>query len=185
MPHIKVIEPQQAEGKLAEAYEELVRERGKVSNVLSIHSLLPETMKSHLDFYMSVMFSKTRLRRAEKEMIAVVVSTVNECEYCINHHAEALRHYWKEDAKVKKLISELTFDDAGERELALIRYAEKLTKTPASVSVADTEELREQGFSDEDILSVNMITGYFNFVNRMVLGLGVELNEEEMKGYKY
>jgi len=47
------------------------------------------------------------------------------------------------------------------------------------------ERLRQAGFSDEDILSINLIVSYFNFVNRIALGLGVEFSEAEVRGYNY
>ena len=99
MPWIKEIEANEAEGKLKEVYDDLTKNRGKVSNIMKIHSLDPETMSHHLDMYMSIMFSKSGLKREEKELVAVVVSALNNCTYCINHHAEALNHYWKDDEK--------------------------------------------------------------------------------------
>ena len=71
----------------------MVSEKGKLSNILKIHSLLPKTMITHLDFYMSIMFDKEGIRRADAELIATVVSAANKCDYCVNHHAEALKFY--------------------------------------------------------------------------------------------
>lgn len=70
---------------------------------------MPDTMVKHLDLYLSIMFSKTNLTREEKEILAVVVSKNNNCDYCVNHHAEALNHYWKDSERLKNFIS--TLDD--------------------------------------------------------------------------
>ena len=185
MPWIKEIDVNDAEGKLKEYYEELVKNRGKVSNILKIQSLNPDSMKEHLDLYMSIMFSKSGLKRDEREMIAVVVSSLNVCEYCINHHAEALNHYWKDDEKIQKLIKDFRHLDLSGKQKTMLEYSEKLTLTPSEVNEEDISNLREVGFTDENILNINLIVSYFNFVNRIALGLGVEFNEEEMKGYKY
>jgi uncharacterized protein YciW len=67
----------------------------------------------------------------------------------------------------------------------MLNYAVKLTINPSELHLKDIEELRQVGFSDTDILSVNLITSYFNFVNRIALGLGVKSSEEEAEGYKY
>ena len=67
----------------------------------------------------------------------------------------------------------------------MLEYAIKLTKMPDKIEKSDIDKLRNSGFSDEDILNINLICCYFNFVNRIALGLGVELSEEEIKGYKY
>ena len=61
----------------------------------------------------------------------------------------------------------------------------KLTKTPYEVNKEDVEELQKSGFTDENILNINLITSYFNFVNRIALGLGVEFSEDANIGYKY
>ena len=67
----------------------------------------------------------------------------------------------------------------------MINYIYKLTKKPYKISKKNIENLRMNDFSDEDILDINLIVSYFNFVNRIVLGLGVECNDEDIKGYKY
>jgi alkylhydroperoxidase family enzyme len=67
----------------------------------------------------------------------------------------------------------------------MLKYAVKLTKNPSELSLKDIEELRQAGFKDTDILNINLITSYFNLVNRIALGLGVKSSQEEAKGYKY
>jgi len=66
----------------------------------------------------------------------------------------------------------------------MLEYAVKLTKTPERINQKDVDVLRKLSFSDEDILNINLIVGYFNFVNRIALGLGVESTPEEARGYK-
>ena len=65
-----------------------------------------------------------------------------------------------------------------------MRHADKLTTAPEAMTESDLGELRAVGLSDRDILDVTLITAYFNFVNRIALGLGVEFNEDELKGYR-
>lgn len=60
-------------------------------------------------------------------------------------------------------------------EMAILNYAVKLTKTPWDMQEDDVDRLRQEGLSDSAILDVNQITGYYNFVNRLAAGLGVEL----------
>ena len=185
MPHIKTVEVNEAAGELKDIYSKVVGERGKLSNILKIHSLLPKTMITHLDFYMSIMFNKAGIRRADAELIATVVSAANKCEYCVNHHAEALKSYWKDDEKVKQAAEDFRKLDLTEKQNAMLEFAEKLTLHPGEMKEDDVKSLREIGFGDEEILSITLITNYFNFVNRVANGLGVDFSEEEMKGYKY
>jgi uncharacterized protein YciW len=65
-----------------------------------------------------------------------------------------------------------------------VRHAEKLTNAPGAMTESDLGELRAVGLSDRDILDVSLITAYFNFVNRLALGLGVDYNDDELGGYQ-
>ena len=185
MPWIKEIEENEAEGKLKEAYDGLTKNRGKISNIMKIHSLDPDTMQHHLDMYMSIMFSNSTVSREERELIAVVVSALNNCVYCINHHAEALNHYWKDKSKINILVSDYKDINFPIKTLAILNYAEKLTLTPSMVNEYDVQNLRIHDLNDEDILNINLVISYFNFVNRIANGLGVKFSEEEVKGYNY
>ncbi|MFC2119516.1 hypothetical protein ACFLQ4_00455 [Bacteroidota bacterium] len=75
--------------------------------------------------------------------------------------------------------------DLTEKQKAMLEFAEKLTLYPGKMEEDDVKSLRENGFSDEEILSITLITNYFNFVNRVANALGVDFSEEEIKGYKY
>ena len=72
-----------------------------------------------------------------------------------------------------------------EKTRKMLEYVVKLTKTPSAVTQDDIKILRQHEFSDEDILSINLITSYFNLVNRIASGLGVEFTPDEIRGYKY
>lgn len=118
-------------------------------------------------------------------MIAIVVSVVNKCEYCIRHHAEALNYYWKDTEKLQKFINDYKSTKLSPEINILLDYAHKLTSFPNSISQKTIDDLKTFNWNDEDILLVDPIISYFNFVNRIALGLGVESSEDEVKGYKY
>jgi uncharacterized peroxidase-related enzyme len=185
MPWIRVIDEPEAEGPLKQIYDEIKRTRGKVANILKVHSLRPDALKAHLDFYLTLMFTPGGLRRLERELLATVVSVLNGCAYCTRHHAEALNFYWKDAERLQGLIEDYTQVELPERERAMVTYAAKLTRSPAEMSESDVQTLRQAGLSDEEILQVALIVGYFNFVNRVADGLGVEFSEDEVRGYKY
>ena len=183
MSWIEEIEESEAGGKLAQIYGELIEKRGKVANILKVHSLNPAAMANHLDLYMTLMFGKSGLSRAEREAIAVVVSATNDCAYCVNHHAEALGHYIKGDV-LNSLVEADGLESLEPRLSNIVRHAEKLTSAPGAMTESDLGELRAVGLTDKDILDITLIVGYFNFVNRIALGLGVVYSEEEVAGYK-
>ena len=183
MSWINEIEVSEADGKLAASYAALIKQRGKVSNILKVHSLNPDAMNSHLDLYMTIMFGKSGLSRLEREAIAVVVSANNECDYCVNHHAEALRRYLKDEETVGLLMTADGLETLEPRLSNIVRHAEKLTMAPGAMTESDLGELRAEGLSDDDILDLTLIVGYFNFVNRIAMGLGVSFSEDELSGY--
>jgi uncharacterized peroxidase-related enzyme len=184
MSWIEEVEVSEADGKLAATYAALIKQRGKVSNILKVHSLNPDALEAHLDLYMTIMFGKSGLSRAEREAIAVVVSAGNDCEYCVNHHAEALRRYIKDEEIISLLMSADGLETLEPRLSNIVRHAEKLTTAPGAMTEVDLGELRAEGLSDADILDITLIVGYFNFVNRIAVGLGVTFSDDELSGYR-
>ncbi len=185
MAYIKTIEPEQAEGQLTEIYDNLVETRGKIAEVHKIQSLNPEALIAHMELYMTFMFGKSPLRRYQREMLGVVTSAANRCAYCINHHEQALLAYWKDEERTGKLAKNRSEMNLSETDRLLCNFAEKLTLNREQNYSKDVKRLKEAGIEDRAILDAVQVIAYFNFVNRMVLGLGVEFSEEEMKGYKY
>lgn len=184
MSWIRSVPEGEATGRLAEVYQDIVRRRGKLSNIMRVQSLQPDAMEAHLDLYMALMFRKGGLSRAERELLAVVVSVENGCEYCTVHHASALEAWWKDPERVERLRADPGDAGLSVREGALVEYALALTRNPSAVDQTRVGRLREAGLPDEEILQANMIVAYFNFVNRIAEGLGVEVTPEEAEGYK-
>lgn len=186
MPRIQVIQPEEAEGELKTIYDELIKSRGKLAEIHKIQSLNHVTIRSHMALYMDIMFAVSPLNRAKRELLAVVVSVTNKCEYCTKHHSEALMNYWKDEEKLKSLIREKYSEVLSEEELILAEYAKHLTLDPSSTSIdQNVIGLKDFGFSDRAILDIHLVIAYFNFVNRLVLGLGVGLEGEGAGGYNY
>lgn len=186
MAYIDIIEPEDATGTLREIYQNLQEERGKLAQIHKIQSLNPESIRSHMDLYMTLMFKHSPLSRPQREMIAVVVSAVNGCEYCQLHHQEALNHYWKDRSKVEQLREDYTTLELEDKNRQLCQLAVSLTKNPDQIDEStDISPLKESGLSDRAILDTVLVISYFNFVNRVVEGLGVETDENEASGYKY
>ena len=81
MPWIKVIEPKDATGELKQEYDEAVQRAGKVFNILKVQSLNPAALRASIQMYRATMFGPSALSRAEREMLATVVSWANHCFY--------------------------------------------------------------------------------------------------------
>ena len=184
-PFIQVIQHEEAEGQLKEIYDDLVKSRGKLAEIHKIQSLNPEGILRHMDLYMTIMYGKSPLRRYQREMIAVVVSLANDCHYCQIHHGEALNHFWKDEAKLKAFYADFRTTPLSDADKLLCEYAHQLTKAPSSIQRTQVDAMREAGLSDRQILDAAQVIAYFNFVNRLVLGLGVQLEADGGKGYDY
>jgi uncharacterized peroxidase-related enzyme len=184
MSWIEEIEVDDAEQALGAVYDRLLENRGKISNILKVQSLNPEALSNHLDLYMTLMFGSSGLSRLEREAIGVVVSATNECAYCVEHHAAALRHYLDDEETLELLMAADGLETFEPRLSNIVRHAEKLTSAPVAMAEDDLDELRAVGLTDRDILDVTLITAYFNFVNRIAVGLGVPFSEDETRGYR-
>jgi uncharacterized peroxidase-related enzyme len=101
----------------------------------------------------------------------------------VEHHGAGLLRVTKDTGLVEELRSGKEIGGILPRQACMLRYAEKLTTAPASISEDDIHTLREHGFSDRAILEINVAAAYMNFVNRVALGLGVQL-EESMERFK-
>ena len=185
MPFIEVVDEADAQGRLREIYDSIIDSRGKLADVHRIQSLNPESITAHMDLYMAVMFGRSPLSRAQREMMAVVVSRANDCQYCQVHHCRALLHHWKDEERVEGLRADWESADLDSPDRELCRYAWSLSLDPGrAVEDRYAPRLRAAGLSDRAILDATLVVSYFNFVNRMVTGLGVEL-EEDPGGYRY
>lgn len=186
MSWIKEIDETEADGKLHEIYNKVKGSRGKISNIMKVQSLNPDAMNAHLDLYLALMFRKGgNVSREQRELIGTAVSLANSCGYCVEHHAQALNFYWKDKDRLREFIENYQTFNLPENDRKVVDYAVKLTRSASEITERDIKTLRGAGFDDEDILCINMITAYFNFVNRVILGLGVEFSAEEVAGYKY
>ncbi len=186
MAFIETVAYDNAEGKLKEVYDYLIETRGKLAELHKIQSLDPEAIIRHMDLYVHLMYGKSPLKREQREMIGVIVSISNQCMYCVQHHSMALNHFWKDNNKLGVFLRDYTKIGLSELDLLLCLLSEQLTLRP---SFAGKEELirriKEKGLDDRGILDATTIISYFNCVNRLVLGLGVEGTHEETGGYSY
>lgn len=182
MPFIRTVEPGEAEGRLSEVYRSIAGSRGRIARVHTLQSLDPDSLENHMSLYRSVVFGRSDLSRPRREMLGVVVSAANGCEYCVAHHVEALNHFWKDMEKCRRLAAGYRLLDLPILDEALCRLAENLTRHPEDVK-GDIEALKRE-LSDRGVLDAVQVVAYFNFVNRLVLGLGCGL-EEDPGGYVY
>ncbi len=185
MAWIKTVGRESATGRTKKVYDRILKERGHLANIFIAQGLEPEVLEDHLDLYVHLMIGPGPLSREEREMIAVVVSAANRSAYGAIHHSEALETVEKDPKALYNLMKEFTSKHESPRSKALLAYAAKLTLDPKGITKDDIQDLKDANLTDEEILRANLVASYFNFSNRIALGLGVELEEGEARTYKY
>ncbi len=185
MAWIRTIDPLEATDRTKEVYERIEKERGHLANIFRAEGMEPDILSHQIDIYEQLMMGPGPLSREEREMIAVVVSAANKCAYGAVHHSEALECVEKDPHALKSLLAEYASKHETPRNKVLLAYAAKLTLDPKDVTVDDIKDLRDAGLTDQEILRANLIASYFNFSNRISLGLGVELETGKTRTYRY
>lgn len=184
---IRMLSDEEAGGDLREALALARTPHGTVDNVMRVHSLRPSTLRGHVALYRAALHDDANTLPAWlQECIATWVSILNDCPYSLANHWANARHLIGDDGRADRIEAALAArrpEDAFEgRELALMRYAEKLTLWPGDMERADVDVLFATGLDDGEILEANQIVGYFNYVNRCLNGLGVT-TEGDVVGY--
>jgi uncharacterized peroxidase-related enzyme len=151
---------------------------GFIPNVLRVYALRPRHLELWDAFYDDLMRGESGLTKPQREMIAVVVSTVNRCHYCMVSHGAALRKLTGDPVFVEQLRTNYKYAELDPRERAMLDFAVKLTEQSSQCSEDDVEALREAGWSDEDIMDITQVAAMFNFTNRLASGLGWVPNDE-------
>lgn len=185
---IKMIPENEAAGVLRELYDEAMTPHGTVDNVMKVHSLRPHTMHGHVTLYRSVLHHPDiKLPLWFLEVVASYVSIKNDCAYSLTHHFMNARRLLDDESRSDDIFLSL---QAGtpetqfqEKQLALLRYAAKLTTDVATMKASDIEPLRNNGCTDGEILEVNQVVAYFNYSNRVLNGLGVTTEGDSIGFY--
>ena len=184
---ISMISDEEAGRELQEALQLARTPHGTVDNVMRVHSLRPSTMKGHVAIYRAALHDGANtLPGWLQETISSYISILNDCPYSYANHWANARHLIGDDGHADAVEAALRArrpqDAFDGPELALLRYAQKLTLAPGEMEKSDVDCLREAGLDDGEILEANQIVCYFNYANRLLNGLGVT-TEGDVVGY--
>lgn len=178
MTWIKTVPYEEATGKLKDLYDRIKGPENNVDNIMLAHSLRPHSMEGHMTLYKYVLHHpRNAVPKWYLEAVGVVVSHINRCGYCFDHHLAGMRRLIGDDERSDRIAAairnEVFAESFDEKEAAGLVYASKVTRDAASVTEKDIQVLRDVGFSDGEILELNQVTAYFAYANRTVLGLGI------------
>lgn len=160
-------------------YFSVCREKlGLLPNVLAAYSNDPAQLEAFTNFYNVLMLGESGLSKLEREMIAVVVSSANECFYCLTAHGAAVRQYSEDPALGELMVMNYRVAELSERQRAMLDFARKMTEKPAEMNDRDRQGLRDVGFSEKDIWDIANIAGFFNMTNRVASAVDMLPNKE-------
>jgi uncharacterized peroxidase-related enzyme len=183
MTWINTIAYEDSEGDLRKLYDRIKGPNDNVDNIMLAHSLRPHSMQGHMTLYKYVLHDpRNTLTKAYLEAIGVYVSSLNNCDYCVEHHFAGMARLLGDADRaevIRQALQNRRPEDAFDAgELAGLIYAGKLTLIADQVTEADIEALRQAGLDDGQILEINQVTAYFSYANRTVLGLGINTKED-------
>lgn len=162
-----------------EAYFQVCRDKlGMLPNVLAAYAFDIEKLNTFTAMYNDLMLGESGLSKLEREMIAVVVSSINRCWYCQVAHGAAVRNLSGTPELGEALVMNWRAADLDTRQTAMLEFVEKVTKASAEVGEADRQTLRNVGFSDRDIWDVVSVVGFFNMSNRIASATAMRPNSD-------
>src|SRR6056297_2131488 len=151
---------------------------GMIPNVLRAYAFDIDKLNAFTAMYNDLMLGDSGLSKLEREMIAVVVSSINRCWYCQVAHGAAVRQLSGRPELGEAMVMNWRAAELDARQTAMLSFAEKVTKASAEVTEADREALREAGFSDRDIWDIASVVGFFSMSNRVASATGMQPNPE-------
>ncbi|MER8862965.1 peroxidase-related enzyme [Mesorhizobium sp. M0751] len=160
------------------AYFAKCREKlGLVPNVLLAYAFDEKKLRAFTDMYNDLMLGESGLSKLEREMIAVAVSSVNHCYYCLVAHGAAVRQLSGDPAFGEMMVMNFRAAELSDRQRAMLEFAVRLTEQPAKIVEADRAALRQVGFSDRDIWDVASTAAFFNMSNRLASAIDMRPND--------
>ncbi len=151
---------------------------GLIPNVLKAHSFDIDKLNAFSGLYNELMLADSNLSKLEREMIAVVVSSINRCFYCLTAHGAAVRELSGDPILGEKLVMNFRTADLDSRCKVMLEFAEKVTIESHKINETDRQNLRDVGFNDADIWDITNITAFFNMSNRVASALNMKPNDD-------
>jgi len=151
---------------------------GMVPNVLRAYAFDIDKLNAFTAMYNDLMLAESGLSKLEREMIAVVVSSINRCFYCLTAHGAAVRQLSGNPQLGEMLVMNYRVAPLDDRQRAMLDFAAKITRASAEIEEPDRDALRAVGFSDRDIWDIANVAGFFNMTNRVASATDMRPNDE-------
>lgn len=159
-------------------FDKCLDKLGLVPNVLRAYAFDIGKLNAFSAFYNDLMLGPSGLSKLEREMIAVVVSSLNRCWYCQVAHGAAVRQLSGRPELGEAMVMNWRAADLSPRETAMLTFAEKVTVESHRITEADRAALRTAGFTDRDIWDIASVAGFFAMSNRVASASGMQPNPD-------
>ncbi|MDX8352649.1 peroxidase-related enzyme [Cognatiyoonia sp. IB215182] len=160
-------------------YFDICQEKlGMIPNVLQAYAFDIDKLNAFTALYNDVMLADSGLSKLEREMIAVTVSSINKCYYCLTAHGSAVRQLSGDPQLGEMLVMNWRVAPLDARQKAMLEFAELMTVASAKIEEKDRAALRKVGFSDRDIWDIAAVTGFYNMSNRIASATDMRPNDD-------
>ncbi|MBE0412037.1 peroxidase-related enzyme [Yoonia sp.] len=151
---------------------------GMIPNVLKAYAFDIDKLNAFAGLYNDVMLADSGLTKLDREMIAVAVSSINKCYYCLTAHGAAVRQLSDDPKLGEMLVMNWRVAPLDARQRAMLEFAERMTVSSATIAEKHRDALRQVGFSDRDIWDIAATAGFFNMSNRIASATDMRPNDD-------
>lgn len=151
---------------------------GMIPNVLLAYAFDEKKLRTFTDLYNNLMLADSNLSKLDRELIAVAVSSVNKCYYCLTAHGAAVRTLSGTPELGEQMVMNYRAADLSSQQKAMLDFSVKLTESPDRIEEADRQILRNAGYSNEDIWDIAAVAAFFNMTNRVAAATDMQPNPQ-------
>ncbi|WP_439153983.1 peroxidase-related enzyme [Yoonia sp.] len=164
--------------KTQKYFDVCLEKLGMIPNVLQAYAFDADKLNAFVGLYNDVMLADSGLSKLEREMIAVAVSSINKCYYCLTAHGAAVRQLSGDPKLGEMLVMNWRVAPLDARQKAMLEFAELMTVASAKIEEKQRDALRQVGFTDRDIWDIAATAGFFNMSNRIASATDMRPNDD-------
>jgi uncharacterized peroxidase-related enzyme len=163
---------------IREKIETVQEKSGFIPNVFLALAHRPDEFRAFFAHHDALMYREGGLTKAEREMIVTATSGVNNCIYCVVAHGAILRIRAKNPLIADQVATNVWKADLTDRERNMLDFALKMVNDSASITTADIEDMKDRGFTEDEIWDIGAITAFFAMSNRLANLTAMRPNDE-------
>ncbi|KER73167.1 alkylhydroperoxidase [Burkholderia cepacia] len=163
---------------IRERIEAVQEKSGFIPNVFLTLAHRPDEFRAFMAYHDALMDKPGNLSKAEREMIVVATSSVNQCQYCVIAHGAILRIRAKDPLIADQVATNYRKADITARQKAMLDFAMKVSQAAHLVGEADFDMLKSHGFVEEDVWDIMAISAFFGMSNRIANVTNMRPNAE-------